>query len=110
MRAEFINGIFSIGAAVIAFAGGILTTTINNKKKERIEKIKELEEVVKQLAYEIICYSQVEDELVTELKTWVADSKKQIRMRYYEKLFKNGSQPLMSADKAQRILEKYSSE
>ena len=108
MSTEIINGLFSIGAAFVAFTGGILSTTINTKRKERAEEIKKLKTDVKQLANEVICYSQLEDALVNELKTWTNDPKKEIRIRYYEQLFEDGRKSLMTANKAQGILEKYS--
>ena len=115
MCSEVINGLFSIGTALIAFVGGILTARIGYKRKEKDEKInqlseqvKELKEDVSQLANEVISYAEMENAIVGELKTWTDEYKKAIRADFYEKLFGDRNKSLMTKDKAQRIIDKYS--
>ena len=109
-RSDIIGGLFSIGAALIAFWGGIVVAIINNKKKERLEEIKELKNIVKQLATSIICYSKVEDNLVSQLKEWTQEPKKTIRAKYSKQLFGDENKSLMTARNATSILDKYSLE
>ena len=115
MCTEVISGFFSIGAALIAFVGGIVTARIGYKKKEKEEKINQLSEQIKELTYdvgqlanEVISYSEMENAIVGELKTWTDEKKKAIRADFYDKLFGDKNKSLMPKYKAQRILDKYS--
>jgi len=106
MSSEVISGLFAIGAAVIAFCGGILSSKIGERRKEREKQIEELKENVLQLANEVISYSKVENELLNELKDWRGDYKKDLKAECYRKLFGDSNKVLMSGSTAQGIINK----
>lgn len=97
IRPEIISGLFSIVASLFALFGGIIVANINNRKKARLEEIRELKGIVKQLGTEVINYSRVEDSLVGQLKEWTQDSKRAIRAKYSQELFNDENLSLMAS-------------
>ena len=106
MSSEVISGLFAIGAAAIAFFGGIIAAKIGERRKEREKQIKDLKENVLQLANEVISYSKVENELLNELKEWRGDYKKDLKSECYRKIFGDSNKVLMNERTAQGIINK----
>ncbi|MBO4595204.1 MAG: hypothetical protein J5632_01140 [Bacteroidales bacterium] len=105
MKPEVISGLFSIGAALIAFAASLIAVSINSKKNERTAQIKKLKKEVERLADAVISYSKLNDAIIGELKEWTDEYKKNIRADFYYKVFGDNNKSLMSEREAQRYLD-----
>lgn len=102
MSPEVINGLFSIGTAVIGFIGGIIVANMGNKKQES----KDLKDRVRQLANDVISYSKVESDLLGELKQFTGRSKKDLKADCYLKLFGDRDKQLTNENQARGIIDK----